>query len=143
VKKSASNVSDEDLDSCKVSEDDLPVGHSVSRKIFEQAKSGVRGYGLIPLWATQELSDALAFHAFPLVAVVLQRMRVRGVDTVLLTETVWEATHHSNKWARQITLQHLRRVPGVLKLEERHKRLTRYQITLGDMWERDSKGEIK
>jgi hypothetical protein len=116
-------------------DDDLsPGGHSVDRNIFTQSQYGVEGFSVIPLWVVREMVRARAHHAFALVLALLQRMRVKRIRTVLITSEVWDRAGQSGKWERQIALQHLRRIPGVIKLEERHKRQTRYQATLGEMW---------
>jgi hypothetical protein len=135
---------DPDLDallaSCEAPEDEgdlSPTGHSVNRDIFTQSKNGINGFAVIPLWVVKEMTDARAHHAVALAIVLLQRMRARKTDTLPLTATIWGTIGAPSERERQTILQHLRRVPGVLRLEERHKRLTRYQVTLGDMWNED------
>jgi hypothetical protein len=81
-----------------------------------------------------EMARVRAYHAAFLVAVVLQLMRVRRTDTVPITLAVWERAGSPGERERGTILQHLRRIPSVFKLEDRHKRLTRYQVTLGEMW---------
>ena len=130
---------DDDLASAIAPEDDderPSSGSLVKRNVFTQSRNGVKGFGVVPFWVLKEMTRARAHHAIALVAVILQRMRLRETDTVIITDAVWEDVGQPGKWGRQMALQHLRRVPGVLRLEERHKRLTRYQATLGDMWGR-------
>jgi hypothetical protein len=94
----------------------------------------VNGFSVVPLWVTKEIAQARAYHAGPLVNVILQRMRVRRTTTVLITSAVWAEAASPSKYERETILNHLRLVPSVLKLEKRHKGYTRYQAVLGDMW---------
>ena len=126
--------------------------NSVFRDRFTEGRNGVEGFSVIPLWVGGEIARAHAYQAAVLISAILRRIRLREflalryrrislqeAHTLPITDAVWDdaglPADPSNKWARQAALQHLRRVPGVLKLEERHKRLTRYQVTLGDMWD--------
>jgi hypothetical protein len=81
-----------------------------------------------------EVARARAYHAGPLVNVILQRMRVRRTTTVLITSTIWAEIASPGKYERETILKHRRRVPTVLKLEKRRRGYTRYQAVLGDMW---------
>jgi hypothetical protein len=118
-----------------VDEDDIqPVGSLPSTK-FTRSRNGVNGFSVVPLWVTKEIAQARAYHAVPLVNVVLQRMRVRRTTTVLITSAIWAELGSPPEYERRTILKHLRRVPGVLKLGKRHKGYTRYQVVLGDMWE--------
>jgi hypothetical protein len=133
--------SDSDLDADLASavapeynDDFAPAGSSVNRDMFTQSRNGVSGFSVVPLWVLKEMTRARAHHAIALVGVLLHRMRMQGTDTVPITAAIWAKIGMTGKWERQIALQHLRLVPGVLRLEERHKRLTRYQVTLGEMW---------
>jgi hypothetical protein len=126
----ASAIAPEDVD-----ETHAVAASSTNPEIFTQGRNGVNGFGVIPLWALEEIVRARAHHALPLALVVFRHMRIRRTRTLVITAAIWAKVGSPGKWGRQIALQHLRRVPGVLKLEERHKRLTRYQVTLGDMWD--------
>jgi hypothetical protein len=118
-------------------DDDLSaIGSSVNQDIFTLGRNGVNGFGVVPLWTVKEMTDARAHHAIALAIVLLQRMRVRKTDTVPITAAIWARIESPSERERQTILRHLRRVPGVLRLGERHKRLTRYQVTLGEMWNR-------
>ena len=102
---------------------------------FTRSRNGVNGYSIFPLWVVREFARVRASKNVVLLAIVLlQRMKVRNTSTVLLTAAIWAEIGSPSKMARQTALQHLRRVPGVLKLEERHKGYTRYQVSLGEMW---------
>jgi hypothetical protein len=109
----------------------------VDRSLFTpKMKAG--GYCVIPVWVMKELVKVRAHHAIALVAIILQRIRTKGIDPAPITASMWNAiglSGTSNKWGRQIALQQLRRVPGILRLEERHARTTRYQAALGDLWD--------
>jgi hypothetical protein len=151
MKKTASSIdpdsvftdSDDDIDidaalaSCAAPEgDDLPVTvSSIERNRFTRGRNGINGFCVIPLWVVRELAQVRAYHASLLVTVLLQRMRVRGTTTESITATIWNKVGSPSKWERQTVLEHLRRVPGNLKLEERHEGYTRYQVTLGEMWD--------
>jgi hypothetical protein len=133
-----SDLDDDDLASAVAPEYDddwAPGGHSVNPDLFTRGRNGVNGFSVVPSWVTVEMARVRAHHAAFLVTVILQLMRVRRTDIVPITLAVWERAGSPGERERGTILQHLRRVPGVLKLEERHKRLTRYQVTLGDMWD--------
>jgi hypothetical protein len=115
-------------------EDDARLVDPVSSIEFTRSRNGVNGFSVVPLWVTREIAQARAYHAAPLVNVILQRMRVRRTPTVPITSAVWTEVASPSKYERETILQHLRRVPGVLKLEQRHRGYTRYQATKGDMW---------
>ena len=136
--KNTHSTLDDDLASAIAPEydDDFPAaGHSINQDLFVRSRNGVNGFGIVPLWAIREVTRVKAHYATALMVVILQRMRVRKVDTVPVTDAIWQEIGGLTKCERQTVLEHLRHVPGVLKLEERHKRLTRYQVTLGEMWD--------
>jgi hypothetical protein len=101
---------------------------------FTRGRDGVNGFSIVPLWAVREMARTRAHRAALLVVVILQRMRVRRETTVALTSAIWAELGSPPEYERRTILQHLRRVPGVLKLEKRHHGYTRYQATKGDMW---------
>jgi hypothetical protein len=115
-------------------EDDVQLVGSLPTTEFTRSRNGVNGFSVVPLWVTKEIAQARAYHAGPLVNVILQRMRVRRTTTVLITSAVWAEAASPSKYERETILNHLRLVPSVLKLEKRHKGYTRYQAVLGDMW---------
>jgi hypothetical protein len=107
---------------------------SADRNQFTRGRNGVNGFAIIPIWALREITCARAHHATALTIILLQRMRVRKTNTIPITAAIWTEIGSPGKRERQTILQHLRRVPGVVKLEERRQGYTRYQATLGDMW---------
>ena len=102
---------------------------------FTRSRDGVNGFSIVPLWATREMARARAHHAGFLVNVILQRMRVRREVTVALTSAIWAELGSPSERERRTILKHLRRIPGVVRLEERRQGYTRYRATEGDMWE--------
>jgi hypothetical protein len=131
-------ISDEDdaslVDVALAPEDDQLVASSVAHSLFTCGKNGINGFSVIPSWVVTELARARAHNAALLVCAILKRMRMRRATTIPLTSTVWAEIDAPSECERQTILRHLRRVPGVLKLERRHQRYTRYQVTLGDGW---------
>jgi hypothetical protein len=116
-------------------EDGVKSAASFQPNEFTRSRDGVNGFSIVPLWATREMARARAHHAGFLVSVILQRMRVRREVTVALTSAIWAELGSPSERERRTILKHLRRVPGVLRLEKRHQGYTRYQATKGDMWE--------
>ncbi len=102
---------------------------------FTRSRDGVNGFSIVPLWATREMARARAHHAGFLVNVILQRMRVRREVSVALTSAIWAELGSPSERERRTILKHLRRIPGVVRLEERRQGYTRYRATKGDMWE--------
>jgi hypothetical protein len=98
------------------------------------------GFGIIPLWVVKEIARARAYHASGLIIVILRRLRKKTITAVPITAAIWSQAGSPGKWERQHILQHLRKVPGVLKLEECRGGLARYQATFGEMWSRPRKG---
>jgi hypothetical protein len=131
-------ISDEDdaflTDVALAPDDGQLVASSVARNLFTCGKNGINGFSVIPSWVVMELARARAHNAALLVCAIFKRMRMRRTTTIPLTSTVWAEIDSPGERERQTILRHLRRVPGVLKLEKRHQRYTRYQVTLGDMW---------
>jgi hypothetical protein len=127
---------DEEIDlSSAIAPEDPVEKLSVNRNRFAKARHGVNGFAIFPLWAAREIANARAHYAFALTIVLLQRMRVRRADTAPITAAIWSEIGSPSKDERQTILRHLRRIPGVLKLEKRHEGYTRYRVTLGDLWE--------
>ena len=125
-----------DLASAVAPDDNQLAISAVNRNLFTRSRNGVNGFGLIPFWALREITRVRAHHALALFVVILQRMRVRKTTTIPITAAIWAEIGSPGERERQTILQHFRRVPSVLKLEERHQRYTRYQATLGDMWDK-------
>jgi hypothetical protein len=125
---------DEALASCAAPEGGPSTAKGRGGNRWTRARNGVSGFVTAPVWVLTELGRARAYHAAVLVMILLQRMRMRGTTTEPVTASVWNKAGSPSKWERQTILEHLRRVPGILKLEERHKGYTRYQVTLGEMW---------
>jgi hypothetical protein len=125
-------VSDDDplADVALAPDDDQLAASSVASNLFTCNKNGIKGFGVMPSWVVMELARVRAHNAVLLACVILKRMRMRRVTTIALTSAVWAEIDSPGERERQTVLQHLRRVPGVLKLEKRHKRYTRYQVTL-------------
>jgi hypothetical protein len=131
---------DEDLESANAPEYEgghQPVGNSVDPNIFTQKKMGTNGYAIVPLWVLKEIARTRAYHAGPLIGVLLQRMRVRKVDTMPITCGIWAEIGSPNERERWTILQQLRRIPDVLRLEERREGFTHYQVVLSETWIRE------
>ena len=141
---SATALDDEDADdlASATAPDDDRIAASLNRKQFTLSRDGVNGFSVVPLWVTREIARARAYHAAPFINAILQRMRVRKTTTVPITSAIWAEVASPGKYERETILKHLRRVPGVLRLEERHQRFTRYQAVLGDKWSRLQGAEI-
>ena len=126
---------DEDVDlASATAPDDDQIAASLSRKQFTLSRDGVNGFSVVPLWVTREIAQARAYHAAPLVNVILQRMRVRKTTTVPITSAIWAEIASPGKYERETILKHLRLISGVLRLERRHQGYTRYEAVLGDKW---------
>jgi hypothetical protein len=133
---------DKQLESANAPEDDekddVPDALPINRNIFTHDQNGIKGFSVIPLWVVYEMAHVQAHHAIPLVAAILWRMRTKGINAVLITSMIWKKTSLddciNDKSARQVALQHLRRVPGIIRLEDHHTREARYQATLGETW---------
>ena len=124
---------DADLTSAAAPDDDQ-IAASLSPKQFTLNRNGVNGFSVVPLWVVREIAQARAHHAALLAVVVLQRMRVRKTRTVPITSAIWAEIASPSEYERRTILKHLRHIPGVLRLEERHQGYTRYQAVLGDKW---------
>jgi hypothetical protein len=140
VEAIASDNEDVDLASALAPDDD-EITVSPNRKQFTLSRGGVNGFSVVPLWAVKEMARARAHHAGFLVSVILQRMRVRKTTVVPVTSAIWAEVASPSKYERETILNHLRLIPGVLRLEKRHRGYTRYQAALGDMWTSEGDGE--
>jgi hypothetical protein len=127
----SAEVCDDVHEGVGMSDDDRLV---VDRNLFTRRRNGVNGFGVIPIWALKEMVRTRAYHAIALAIVLFQHMRMRKTKTVPITGAVWAKIGSPSEYERKTILKHLRRVPGVLRLEERHKGYTRYQVTLGNLW---------
>jgi hypothetical protein len=129
----ASDNEDVDLASALAPDDD-PLAAPFGPKQFTRGRNRVEGFCVAPLWVVSEIAKARAYHAAPLVLVILQRMRMRRMTVVPITSAIWERVASPREYERRTILDHLRLIPGVLKLEERRRGYTRYQALLGDKW---------
>jgi hypothetical protein len=129
----AADNEDMDLASAIAPDGDMPA-ISIGASQFTRGRQGVNGFCIPPLWVVKDIATARAHHAVLLVAVVLQRMRVRKTTTVPITSAVWAEIASPARYERETILKHLRLIPSVLKLEERPRGYTRYQAVLGDGW---------
>jgi hypothetical protein len=124
---------DVDLASATAPDDDQ-IAASLNRKQSMFSRDGVNGFSVVPLWVVREMAQARAHHAAFLVIVILQRMRVRKTTMVPITSAIWAEIASPGERERETILKHLRRIPGVLRLEKRHQGYTRYEAVLGDKW---------
>jgi hypothetical protein len=126
---------DEDMDLTSAAAPEYyPSVVPVNRKLFTRGAGGVNGFCIIPFWVVGEIAQARAYHAAPLVFAILRRMRMRKTTVEPITSTLWAQIAAPSRYERETILDHLRRIPGVLKLEDRHQGYTRYQAVLGDKW---------
>ena len=108
-----------------------------------RSRDGADGFCILPFWVVKDIAQARAHHAALLAAVILQRMRMKGMTTVPITSAIWAGIASPSRYERGTILKHLRLIPGVLRLEKRHQGYTRYQAVLSDKWNAISKGNEK
>ena len=77
----ASDNEDVDLASALAPDDD-PLAAPFGPKQFTRGRNRVEGFCVTPLWVVSEIAKARAYHAAPLVLVILQRMRMRRMTVV-------------------------------------------------------------
>jgi hypothetical protein len=116
--------------------DDPPTENLINPNEFTRSRNDAEGFFVMPRWVLKEIVRARAHHhTIPLVLAILRHARLRRTKTVPITSTIWAEAGSPGERERKTILRHLRDIPGVLRLENRHQGYTRYQATLGDMWE--------
>jgi hypothetical protein len=80
------------------------------------------------------LDDENAMAALPLLLAIHNQMNLKKATSISITEKVWGVAAGSSERKRKTMLRALKRVPDLVRLEERHRLKSRYRAHQGPLW---------